>query len=405
MNWSRFEAIIGFVGSLLGIIAFAWQFWPLLRPKKQVSIPDNVTNVSVLRLLPRIEPKPDVGVAKGVVYAILAAIIWSFSHNTFRTAPSLACNSEIMAAFVFLGGGICVAIYCLLTDYFGGASTIAPNPTAVLSTLFSSIGVVAIILNAIEFVFYLCAMHLITAGQTMALWKTNPLWTLIILAVAFRKNIQRASIAAAFCVVAGVYFVLAPQISGPGAQWNISGSVCAFIGGATFAGYTCALHLIYQQPASSNRLFRYWLQSALLITTGVALCVYNSVIGQRSEIKIAILPIVAFNSVRIAVTYVLYSEAIALTRSPVLVAAVVCLEVPMTMAIEYFWFGSIAASNVLGGSFMIIIGILSILKENDDLWQAVRQTLPGYSAVPKQSRELEPEALSNPDGDASPSST
>ena len=46
----------------------------------------------------------------------------------------------------------------------------------------------------------------------------------------------------------------------------------------------------------------------------------------------------------------------------------------MNRCLEYLWFGNATASNVLGGSAMIIVGILSILKENDDLWQAIRGT-------------------------------
>jgi len=285
-----------------------------------------------------------------------------------------------MAALVFLGGGICVAIYCLILEYIGNKSNVVPAPSEVLSILCTRVGIAAVILNAIEFVFYLRALHLITAGQTMALWKTNPLWTLLILALIYRRSVQHASIAAAFCVVAGVYFVLSPQISGSGATWDISGSLFAVFGGAAFAGYSCSLHFILQNRSPTTKLFRHWLQAALLVTTGSLLCIYSSIVGQDSNISVSVAAIVVFNSVRIAVTYILYSEAIALTKSPVLVASIVCLEVPTTMLIEYFWFGSTTANNVLGGSIMIIIGILSILKENDDLWQGIRHSFSRISA-------------------------
>ena len=82
------------------------------------------------------------------------------------------------------------------------------------------------------------------------------------------------------------------------------------------------------------------------------------------------LALILFNGIRIAVVYVLYSEAIRLTGHPVLVAAVVALEVPLTIGVETWFFVQPVSGTLIIGALIILIGVVSIIHENELLKRA-----------------------------------
>ena len=355
--------VIALIGSILGIIAFFWQFWPKLtriayrsgsRWEELISEAFNALHLSISKLF-------EARFLSGVLFSLAAAFFWSLSYTSFRTDAVRHLNSLEIGIPVFFIGSVTIYVLALVASLFHHKDN---TSTQVLAPLWTWNGTGIILGNVFEFLFFIAAVHLITAGQTIALYKTNPLWMLFLLFLINRERAARASIAAVFCVFIGVYTILSSDFAGPADIENLTGSGLAILGGVCFAIYSISVFNYPLRYENSTAAQRFTVHATVFLLSAILLIVFAVITKIMPSYTKESFIILAMNGLRIGIVYVFYTEALKRIH-PVLVACLVALEVPLTMVVEYFWLDELANRQVVYGSLIILIGILSIIKENE----------------------------------------
>jgi len=247
---------------------------------------------------------------------------------------------------------------------------------AALRPLLGWKGLLLVSSNAAEFVLYLYAMHLISAGQVMALWKSNALWVLLLLVATSKERVRKISIASTICVLAGVIYILIPASGEPASRkaaeflgWSTSesilGSAAALLGGLCFAVFSVT---VYHYPLSGKKAdlgSRLSVQAGILVSTALLILTVGSAVNGIPTFDPESALLILFNGIRIGAVYVCYTEAIKRTGKPLLVACIIALEVPTTILIEFLLLGHRADFSLVIGGVIILLGALAILQEND----------------------------------------
>ena len=351
------EQVVTVIGALLGIAAFFMQYGKRLVPKKKQEEQGSSHDVfSTLRdvLFSR-------RVITGVVLSVMAALIWSISYSSYRDESIRALSPVVVAAPIFLISGAVMFLLALIRARGNIQSLLA---THVYRGLATRTGLALIASNTLEFFFIIYAIQLISAGQTIALYKINPLLIMGLLYVLNRKRVAHASIAAVFAVLIGVYLILFPDFRGMLGGQQLLGSGIALLGAFSFALYSVSVYnypLKYEDSTTGQRIAA---QAAVFFIGGLALVLVSFLIRADWVFSSSALTIILVNGVRAGVVYVCYTEAIK-RINPILVSCIVALEVPLTMAIEHFWYDEPITRSLAIGAVIMLIGVASIFKENE----------------------------------------
>lgn len=371
MTWENINQGVAFLGSILVIIAFFWQFGPklleILRPRDSSITPS--PNVILKGLLTAIAKLFERKFVAGVSLSLLAAILWGLSYTSYRTAAVVPLNPIEVGIPVFIIGGLTIFLFSVIARLYGRPLRTAPD---VLRPLFTGNGMLIIFGNVLELVCFIGALHYITAGQTITLYKTNPVWVLLLLYLINRQRAAHASIAAVFCVFMGVFVIMAPEFTYPLNLTNVSGSIIAVLGGFFFSIYSVSVFNYPLYTDNSTLSERLLAQAAVFLLSAIVLGLAALATKTFPLYTSYSLLILTLNGLRIGVVYICYTEALKLIH-PVLVASLVALEVPLTMVMEYYWLGDRAAWPLIVGSFIILVAILSIIKENEVFIKRIKQ--------------------------------
>lgn len=367
-----FVDTVGVLGAIVSIATFLHQFFPSLKKfanglrSSAIQAGAASANQSQGDL---ISGRRDLWI--GVSFAVLALLLWSISHVTFRTPQVIDLNPVFLSGMVLLLGGAFTGSIALVISFGRSGKS---EFRAALRPMMGWRGVLIIVSNAFEAIFYVMAMQLIQAAQVMALWKSNALWILGLLLIFSDEKVRRVSIASTFCVIAGVVYIIKPTISGlSGGELTILrqdisspllGSLIAITGGLFFAIYSVSIHFYPIKSDSQNFAERIALQTVILCVSGASIFGVYVLHSGFPSIESESWRVILFNALRLGIVYIFYAEAIKRTGRPLLVACVLAIEIPLTMYIEHMWIGGQLDSAVLYGGMIIVIGALSILREH-----------------------------------------
>jgi drug/metabolite transporter (DMT)-like permease len=296
--------------------------------------------------------------AVGALCALLSALIWSLSYVSLsyvtpRTTPFVTNYLLLGFGTVFLLGAWKLAQMRELAR--GGA--VVPAVAWTDADFW-----VAVVSNLASFMLFVYALNYISASQTIALQKINPIFVAFTAWLWFGARPTRSTWIAVVVVVLGTLVILAN-----GAERiqfdniaKLRGSMLAVAAGMAFAVFSTILEK--NERNGAPRVDRLGLMATIFVFSFLLASTMNIFHERVPFIAGRDLVILALNGLRIAIVYALFHAAI--QRIGALRASViVALEVPMTMLWDWLVLGHPVGLYLAIGSAAIVTGGLTLLIE------------------------------------------
>jgi len=301
----------------------------------------------------------------GISYAILCAGLWSISYTSLSIAVPKA---DIWEANVVLLGIATLTFLVLLqlhkplckfiVPLAKHQSTLVSQPATLhwkkLGTWLTLTG------NIFSFLLFIFALYYISASQSIALQKTNPIFAAILGTVILRRKVPVTSWTTIFFVLIGSFLIINDFTKTQDffqMEDNTFGSLLALGAGFSFALFSIGLEKSSNYYQSYVSRLRFLL--IIFFFSFVIVLTFAYYFGSLPKIDEAANWIFIFNGIRIAVVYLLFWAAI--ERIGTLAALIlVSLEVPLTIIWDYLWLGLTPPYYLIIGAIIIILGGITL---------------------------------------------
>ena len=164
--WDVAVGIASLLGTCLAILTFYLQYGSRIRRAISGRGPFSGKIVALNALFSgQVSKIQNIRFVSGCTLALLAALLWSISYNSFRSDALADLDPLWVSATIAFFGAITIFVLALLASIRERGKLDAP----ILRPLFTKNGAVIVFANAFEFWFFLLAVTLTTAGNTIAL--------------------------------------------------------------------------------------------------------------------------------------------------------------------------------------------------------------------------------------------
>lgn len=291
----------------------------------------------------------------GVIYSLLCAILWSLSYVSLSYVSSKTDLLDINIALLGTGCAF-LAIGWVLSWLFELGSESSPKMNVDWKT---SAPWVVVITNLASFLLFVYALYFISASQTIALQKINPLFVMLIVLIWLKREPSGSTLSAVLLVILGAVLITVDNQFGFTGRKNIVGSIAAVLAGASFAVFSVGLEKI-EQDKNPTLTQRIGFMTVVFFLSFVGLVTLGYIYGGHLEFSMEVGGILLLNGFRVAVVYGLYEAAV--RRIGALLASVlVALEVPFTMLWDWLWLHSVPGSRVVIGAVAILFGTTTLV--------------------------------------------
>lgn len=302
----------------------------------------------------------------GTVLALACAAVWGISYASLKFITVTIDPIEMNVALL----GVATTTYFVATLVVGRISAIlSPKPVEShqqrkrLVIDWASGPLWRMLLgNFASFILFIYALYYISATQTIALQKVNPIFVALLASLFLRRRIGLQVWLAIVLVVVGTMLIVANFSDGSFSLRtgdDFIGSIYAILAGLSFAVFTVAL--AENVATEKSLVLQLQLMTVVFLFAFVAFVSYAYFFGHAFELGSAESnAILIVNGIRIALVYILFFAAVQ-RIGPVLASAIVALEVFITMLVEYWWLDAVPESTLWLGAIIIVTGSATVL--------------------------------------------
>lgn len=296
----------------------------------------------------------------GIALAVVCAFIWSISYSSLsiaqRTADPYSTNTVMLgvAALLLIVAGHFAAPLARLISNKGDPAAKEERAVDASSLLFW----VIVAGNVGSFLLFVYALMFISASQTIALQKVNPIFVAVLGAVFLRQRLSMGAWLSVLLTVLGALLVTTNVVHGEiafGSAADQQGSLLALGAGVTFAAFSVAFERL-------GRLS----QSAQLKTLGIVFAAsYVTILtwayfsGVPFVFDANATPIALANGVRVAVVYFIFIAAVERIGS-LLTSVIVSLEVVLTVLWDKIFLSTSPTLGLCIGAVIILAGGMAL---------------------------------------------
>ncbi len=190
---------------------------------------------------------------------------------------------------------------------------------------------------------YSVANRLTTAGNTVVLQYTAPVWVVILMYLLFRKKPGRLELSAIGIVLAGIICFFIDSLS----VGHMAGDLCALCAGLFFAGMFM-MNTFENGDALSSMFIGQ-------LITGVVL---SPLLIRETDFRAAaVIPVLLLGLFQIGISYIFFSYGTANT-DPVTASVINALEPILNPILVAVFYGEMLGRLSLAGAFIVIGGVL-----------------------------------------------
>lgn len=264
----------------------------------------------------------------GSILVLLSAVFYSFGGLFFKLAT---WNSLAISSARSLIGFVIITVFLLIIKH---------------KFVFNKWVLLAALVNTCTSILYSLANKMTTAGNTIVLQFTMPVYVIIITSLIKKKMPSKLEISTCLCVLLGIIVFFVDSLS----AGNMLGNVLALVSGITYS-----LVFIFNGQKESDSLSAF--QLSLLITGLVCLpeLLKTDVVGSSKE---CILAVLGLGILQQGVGHILLSIGINKT-SAVTASLLSGLEPILNPILVAVFYGELLTPLSLIGAVIVLIAIMS----------------------------------------------
>ncbi len=304
----------------------------------------------------------------GVSFALSAALIWSISYTSLSFSSS---NADPIEMTVVMLGIASLAYYLmmLVAQFVANCRTNSQDEKAYWSSIRRPVEWQCswpwylVAGNIGSFILFIYAFYYISASQTIALVKVNPVFVALLGVILLRRRLAWSAWLAVILVVVGLIIIVA-DLSNSGFQFksgdDVVGSLLALGAGFCFAVFAISLDKMCEKYSNFvselNLLFQVFSLSYIGV---VSFAFFMKRVPQLDPAAITIL---CLNGLRVAIVYWIFMAAIRRIGS-LLTIVIVSFEVFLTMLWDHLWLDKAPPVTLWLGAIIIVAGSLTLLTQ------------------------------------------